>query len=147
MYWLGTESGPLGVFGFEGTCTVGDGSCNPPTKSMGTGFCNFSVMQCNTTTPLPYTLLQEQRIRESSKVDREEEGLSSNRPELVDLRECLEAHDDHMDLLYLTEKKTIVLKLQKRVEVGVTTLLIKVKDHRGDPLNEETDIRTELGRL
>ncbi len=43
--------------------------------------------------------------------------------------------------------KVIVLKLQKRVEAGATTLLIKVKDHRGDPLNEEVDIRVELGRL
>ncbi len=43
--------------------------------------------------------------------------------------------------------KTIILKLQKRVEAGATTLLIKVKDHRGDPLNEEADIRTELGRV
>ena len=109
-----------------------------------------------------YALLQEQRLRESSKVDREEEDLSSNRPELVALRECLESHDDHIDLLYLTDSETslqaihtwidggaklnlsrspdadvlkvIVLKLQKRVEAGTTTLLIKVKDHRGDPL-------------
>jgi hypothetical protein len=101
---------------------------------MGAGFCNFSTMQ-----------------------------------ELVALRECLEAHDDHIDLLYLTVSeaplqviqkwigggvklslsrspdadvlKVIVLKLQKRVEAGGTTLLIKVKAHRGDPLNEETDIR------
>ena len=43
--------------------------------------------------------------------------------------------------------KTIILKLQKRVEAGSTTLLIKVKAHRGDPLNEETDIRAEMGRL
>jgi hypothetical protein len=42
--------------------------------------------------------------------------------------------------------KTIILKLQKRVEAGAATLLIKVKAHRGDPLNEEADIRTELGR-
>ena len=27
------------------------------------------------------------------------------------------------------------------------TLLIKVKTYRGDPLNEEADIRAELGRL
>ncbi len=87
----------------------------------------------------------------------------------------MEAHDDHIDLLYLTDNettlqsihkwidggaklnlsrspdtdvlKTIILKLQKRVETGATTLLIKVKVHRGDPLNEETDIRAELGRL
>ena len=37
--------------------------------------------------------------------------------------------------------KVIILKLQKRVEVGAMTLLIKVKTHWGDPLNEETDLR------
>ena len=41
----------------------------------------------------------------------------------------------------------IIIKLQKRVKADTATLLIKVKDHRGDPLNEETDIRTEMGRL
>ena len=121
------------------------------------------------------SLLQEQWTRESSKVGREEEGLSSNRPELGALREYLESQDDHIDLLYLTESeeslqaihkwigcgakmnlskstnedvlKAMTLKLQRRVDVGATTLLIKVKVHRGDPLNEETDIRAELGRL
>ena len=155
MYWLGTESGLLGALGFEGACTAGDGSRDPPTRSMEVGFCNFSAMQSNTTTPLPQRLLQEQRIRESSKVGREEEGLSSNRPELVALRECLEAHDDHIDLLYLTDSevslqdihkwiccgaklnlskspdadvlKASILKLQRRVDAGATTLLIKVK--------------------
>ena len=140
---------------------------------MGPDFCNFSTMQWNTTAPLTHEPLQEQRCRESSKVGREEEGLSSNRPELVALRECLEAHDDHIDLLYLTDSeatlqaihrwigggaklnlsrspdadvlKAIILKLQKRVEAGATTLLIKVKDHRGDPLNEEADMRAEMG--
>ena len=43
--------------------------------------------------------------------------------------------------------KTIVLKLQNRVETGATTLMIKVKTHRGDPLNEEEEIRAELVRL
>ena len=37
--------------------------------------------------------------------------------------------------------------LQKRVKDGAVTLLIKVKVHRGDPLNEEADIRAEMGRL
>jgi ribonuclease HI len=157
-----------------GACTVGDGSCDPPTRSMGSGFSNFRSMEWNTDTPLLQPHLQEQRSRESSKVGREEEGLSSNRPELVALRECLEAHEDHVDLLYLTDSeaslqtihkwigcreklnlsksqdadilKDIILKLQKRVEAGAETLLIKVKTHRGDPLNEEADIRVELGR-
>jgi hypothetical protein len=70
---------------------------------MGVGFCNRRVIQWNTDTPLSQPLLQEQRIRESSKVGREEEGLSSNGPELVALRECLEPHEDHVDLLYLTD--------------------------------------------
>ena len=43
--------------------------------------------------------------------------------------------------------KVIILKLQQRVEAGTTTLLIKVKDHQGDPLNDEADIKAELGRL
>ena len=85
---------------------------------------------------LQQILLQEQRTRESSKVGREEEGVSSNRPDLVALRECLEAHEDHVDLLYLTDSerlnlskspdadilKAIIVKLQKRVEAGVETL-------------------------
>ena len=40
-----------------------------------------------------------------------------------------------------------IIKLQKRVKSGAATLLIKVKAHRGDPLNEEADIRAEMGRL
>ena len=32
LYWLVTESGLLGAFDFEGACTTGDGSCDPPTK-------------------------------------------------------------------------------------------------------------------
>ena len=175
LYWLGTESGLLGAFGFEGACTAGDGSCDPSTKSMGAGFCNFNTMKWNTTTPLTNGPLQDQRLRESSKVGREEEGLSSNRPELVALRECLEAHDDRTNLLYLTDSeatlqaihkwigggaklnlsrspdadvlKVIILKLEQRGQAGATTLLIKVKAHRGDPLNEEADIRAEMGRL
>ena len=67
---------------------------------------NTSTIQWNTTT---HSLLEEQRLRESRKVDREEEGLSSNRPELVALRECLELHDDQIDLLYLTDSETSLL--------------------------------------
>ena len=44
LYWIGTESGLIGAFGFAGACTAGDGSCDHPTRSMGTDFCNFRVM-------------------------------------------------------------------------------------------------------
>jgi ribonuclease HI len=101
--------------------------------------------------------------------------MSSNRPELVALRECLEAHPDNENLLYLTDSeatlqvinkwigggaklslaktadadvlKVIIVKLQQRVKAKAATLLIKVKVHRGCPLNEETDIRAEMGRM
>jgi ribonuclease HI len=108
-------------------------------------------------------------------VGREEEGMSSNRPELVALRECLETHPDNENLLYLTDSeatlqainkwigggaklslaktadadvlKAIIVKLQQRVKARAATLLIKVKAHRGCPLNEEDDIRAEMGRM
>ena len=101
--------------------------------------------------------------------------MSSNRPELVALKECLDDHDDHIDLLYLTASeasllairqwvgggaklnlhkspdadvlKEIILMLQKSFESGAATLLLKIKAHRGDPRNEEADIRVEMGRL
>jgi hypothetical protein len=89
--------------------------------------------------------------------------MSSNRPELVALRECLETHPDNENLLYLTDSeatlqtinkwigggaklnlaktadtdvlKTIIVKLQQWVKAKAATLLIKVKVHRGYPLN------------
>jgi hypothetical protein len=101
--------------------------------------------------------------------------MNSNRPELVALREFLEAHPDNENLLYLTDNeatlqttnkwigggaklslvktedtdilRSIILKLQQRVKTKVVTLLIKVKVHRGCPLNEEEDIRAEMGRM
>ncbi len=101
--------------------------------------------------------------------------MSSNRPELVALWECLEAHPDNENLLYLTDSeatlqvinkwigggtklsltktadadvlRAIIVKLQQRVKAKTATLLIKVKAHRGYPLNEEADIRAEMGRM
>jgi ribonuclease HI len=113
---------------------------------MGVGFCNLRVMQWNTDTPLSQPLLQEQLIRESSKV---------GRLYLTDSEASLQAIHKWIDYgakLNLSKSpdtdilKAIILKLQKRVEAGAATLLIKVKAHRGDPLNEEADIRAELGR-
>jgi hypothetical protein len=93
--------------------------------------------------------------------------MNSNHPELVALRECLETHPDNENLLYLTDNeatlltvnkwigggaklslvkttetdilRTIMVKLQ-RVKVKAGTLLIKVNEHRGYPLNEEAYI-------
>jgi ribonuclease HI len=173
-YWLGTESGLLGAFQFDGACTAGDGSCDVRSLSMGAGFCNLNSLKWLTQELLTPAGIHEQRSKQSHKVGREEEGMSSNRPELVALRECLEAHPDNVNLLYLTDSeatlqainkwigggaklnlaktadadvlKAIIVKLQQRVKAKAATLLVKVKAHRGCPLNEEADIRAEMGR-
>ena len=62
----GTEIGRLGGCGFQGTVTAGDGS-NQKGGEMGAG----------------YVDLRKQRKRQQRKVGREEEGSSSNRPELA----------------------------------------------------------------
>ena len=44
-YCLGTESGLLGAFHFDGACTVGDGSCDVVSLSMVTAFYNLSSLK------------------------------------------------------------------------------------------------------
>ncbi len=174
-YLLGTESGLLGAFHFDGACTPGDGSCDVRSLSMVVCFCNLNSLEWLTEQSLTPTRLHEQRSNQFYKVGREEEGMSSNRQELVALRECLETHPDNKNLLYLTDGettlqtinkwigggaklnlaktvdadvlRTIIVKLQQRVKAKSGTLLIKVKAHRGYPLNEEVDIRAEMGRM
>ena len=85
-YWQGTESGLLRAFEFQGTCTAGDGSCDTDSKSMRAGFCNCNRLGWDTQRPLPSSSLQDQRTLNSRKVGREDEGVSSSRPELVSPR-------------------------------------------------------------
>ena len=62
--------------------------------------------------PLASNLLREQREQRSSKVGREVEGLSSSRPVLA-LRECLEAPEDNINLLYLTDSEASLQVIHK----------------------------------
>jgi hypothetical protein len=126
---------------------------------MGVGFFNLNLLEWITENSRTPTRLHEQRSNQSHKVKREEEGMSSNRPELVVLRECLETHPDNENLLYLTDSqatlqainkwigggaklslaktvdtdilRVIIVKLQQRVKTKTSTLLIKVKTHHG----------------
>jgi hypothetical protein len=109
-YWQGTESDLLGSFEIQGSCTSGDGSCDTDSKSMGSGFCNFFRLGWNSQTPLPPSSIQSQHTLNSRKVGRENEGISSTRPELVVLTECLEDHET-MSVYYtlLTPKKSYKL--------------------------------------
>ena len=67
-YWMGTEIGRLGGYGFRGTVTLGDGS-NQKGGKMGAGYVN----------------LRKQKKRQQRKVDRKEGGSSSNGPKLAAL--------------------------------------------------------------
>ena len=63
-YWMGTEVGQLGGYGFQGAIFGVGGSCKDGT--MESGCCKF----------------QEEEADKCARVGREEEGTSSNRQEL-----------------------------------------------------------------
>jgi hypothetical protein len=113
---------------------------------MGAGFCNFNLLGWNTQTPIAPSSLQAQHTLNSRKVGREDEGVSSTRPELVTLPEYLEDHGDDVILIYLTDNEAILQTIHRWIGCGAKLNFSEVKAHRGDPLNEEADIRAEVGR-
>jgi len=119
-----------------------------------------------------YVNLRKQRKRQPQrKVGREEEGSSSNRPELAAffLALCsnpvtkimLDLYDNRALLKSVKRwvgeggKATLVgapdadilleaiEELRKRTTAGASTFLVKVKAHRGEPANEEGDIQAD----
>jgi ribonuclease HI len=54
--------------------------------------------------------------------------MSSNRPELVALRECLEAHADNENLLYLTDSEATLQAINKGIGGGSKLSLVKTAD-------------------
>jgi hypothetical protein len=95
---------------------------------MGAGFCNLSSLKWLTEKPLTPNRLYEQRTKQSHKVGREGEGLSSNRPELVALWECLEAHPDNENLLYLTDREATLQVINKWIGGEAKLSLSKTAD-------------------
>jgi ribonuclease HI len=107
-------------------------------------------------------------------VGREEEGVSSLRPELAAIARTLQATSLEVDLLYLCDSEAALNKVSRwigsgprttlaghanadimtsiiecvreRVLRGAHTFLVKVKAHRGEPLNERTDTQAENER-
>ena len=102
-----------------------------------------------------------------SRVGREEEGTSSLRAELAALLQLILSAEPQRDLLALLDcqiemtelrkwigeghratladkvnadiLKEIIEALRRRVEAGAATFLVKVKAHRGEPLNERAE--------
>ena len=95
-YWMGTEIGRFRGYGFRGTVTAGDGS-NQKGGEMGAGYVN----------------LRKQRKRQQRKVGREEEGSSSNRPELAAFVLALRGTPVTKPMLYLCDNQAL-LKAVKR---------------------------------
>jgi len=148
------EIGRLGGYGFQGTVTVGDGS-NQKGWKMGAGYVN----------------LRKQRKRQQRKVGREDEGSSSNRPELAAFVLALRGTPMTKPMLYLCDNQALLKALKKRVgecgkatlieapdadilleaieelrkrtTAGAATFLVKVQAHRGESANEEADIQAD----
>jgi ribonuclease HI len=155
-YWMSTEIGQLGGYGFQGMALGVDGSCKD--GRMGAGCCKFRKDG------------EDRRAR----VGREEEGASSNRPELGGVVLALQSAALSEDALVLCDNEAvlrvikkwvgqggkatlatapdadilreIVCLLTQRVRAGRATFLIKVKSHRGEPINERADTLAEEGR-
>jgi len=151
---MGTVIGRSGGYGFRGTVTTGDGS-NPKRGKIGAGYVN----------------LKKKRKRQQRKVGREEEGSSSNRPELVAFVLALRGTPVTKHMLYLCDNQALlkavkrwvgeggkatlveapdadilleaIKKLRKRTTAGAVTFLVKVKAHRGEYANEDADIQAD----
>ena len=153
---MGTEIGQLGGYGFQGVALGVDGSCKD--GRMGAGCCKF----------------RKEGEDRRARVGREEEGASSNRPELGGVVLALQSAALSEDALLLCDNEAvlrvikkwvgqggkatlatapdadilreIVCLLTQRVRAGRATFLIKVKSHRGEPINERADTLAEEGR-
>jgi ribonuclease HI len=108
------------------------------------------------------------------RVGREDEGTSSNRPELGGVVLALQSAALSEDALLLCDNEAVLRVIRKwvgqggkatlatapdadilreiiclltqRVRAGRATFLIKVKSHRGEPINERADTLAEEGR-
>jgi ribonuclease HI len=155
-YWLGSEAGRVGSYEFQGAVFGINGSNHE--GCMGSGCCRLGMPEAD------------QRVR----VGREEEGTSSNRPELGGVVLALKQAELSEDVLILCDNESVLKVIKKwigqggratladapdadilreilellraRIEAGRATFLVKVKSHRGEPMNERADTLAEEGR-
>ena len=156
-YWLGSEIGRLGGYEFQGAVYGIDGA-NQGGK-MGAGCCRLGKPDED----------------QSARVGREEEGTSSNRPELGGVALALRKAGVEKDALILCDNESvlkvikkwigqggkatltkapdadilreILARLRARIEAGRATFFVKVKSHRGEAMNERADGSAEEGRV
>ena len=90
-YWMGTEIGRLGGYGFRGAVTAGDGSDQKGGK-MRAGYLD----------------LRGKKKRQQRKVGRKEEGSSSSRPELAAFVLALRSTPVTKPMLYLCDNQALL---------------------------------------
>jgi len=98
---MGTEIGRLGGYSFRGTVTAADGS-NQKRGKMGAGNVN----------------LPKQRKRQQRKVGHEEEGSSSNHPELAAFVLALRGTPMTKPMLYLCDNQALLKAVKRWVGEG-----------------------------
>jgi hypothetical protein len=94
-FWKGTEAGRMGCYDFSGETWAGDGSANKGV--MGAGSVRFQRPGRNLVV----------------RVGREEEGVSSPRPELAAIARTLQATALEVDLVYLCDSETALNKVSR----------------------------------
>ena len=104
---MGTEIGRLGCYSFRGTVTAGDGS-NQKGGKMGAGYVN----------------LRKKRKKQQRKVGREEEGSSSNRPELAAFVLTLRGTPVTNPMLYLCDNQALLKAVKRWVGEGGKATLV-----------------------
>ncbi len=110
-YWMGTEVGLLGGYGFQGVTLGVDGSCKD--GKMGSGCFKF----------------KEEGASKCARVGREEEGTSSNRPELGGIVLALQSAALSEDAFLLCDNEAVLCVIKKWVgQGGKASLALRRKD-------------------
>jgi len=109
-YWMGSEIGMLGGYGFQGQVTAGDGSDKQ--GKMGAGYNN----------------LRRKKKKQQCTVGREEEGSISNRPELAAFLLALRDTLIKELLLYLYDNRSLLKAVTRWIGEGGKATLVGAPD-------------------
>jgi ribonuclease HI len=155
-FWMGTEVGQLGGYGFQGATLGVDGTCK--NGKMGSGCGKFREEgQTNV-----HELAERRKARaqtgrnwggvvlalQSAALSEEVLLLCDNEAVLCAIKKWVGqggkatlATAPNADIL-----RDVICLLTQRVRAGRATFLIKVKSHRREPINERADTLAEEGR-
>jgi len=103
-YWMSTEVGMLGGYGFQGQVTASD--CSDKQGKMGAGYNN----------------LRRKNKKQHCKVGREEEGSSSNQPELAAFFLALCDTLIEEQLLYLCDNQSLLKAVTRWIGEGLISM-------------------------